>query len=126
MLTELLQKIKDPQALPGRIDEIMKHADTRRFREISGAVVELGDVDGSAGYDLAYAIYSTESAKTGIPEGYETLMEYQDNSEFRSAVVKLKNVLDNDDSIRTIAETCGITRQGVQDFFRTITLEEGI
>lgn len=124
MLTELLQKIKDPQALPGRIDEIMKHADTRRFREISGAVVELGDVDGSAGYDLAYAIYSTESAKTGIPEGYETLMEYQDNSEFRSAVVKLKNVLDNDDSIRTIAETYGITRQEVQDFFRTITLEE--
>ena len=126
MLTDLLQKIDDPQALPQRIDEIMRHANTRSFREISTAVVKLGDVENSIGYDLAYAIYSIEAGKTGILEGYETLLAYQDNSEFRSAVVKLKNVLDNDEYINMIAEANGITRQEVQNFFKTITLEEGL
>lgn len=124
MLTDLLQKIDDPQALPQRVDEIMRHANTRSFREISTAVVKLGDVDNSIGYDLAYAIYSIEAGKTGILEGYETLLTYQDNSEFRSAVVKLKNVLDNDEYINMIAEGYGITRQEVQNLFKTITLEE--
>ena len=102
----------------------MRHANTRSFREISTAVVKLGDVENSIGYDLAYAIYSIEAGKTGILEGYETLLAYQDNSEFRSAVVKLKNVLDNDEYINMIAEGYGITRQEVQNLFKTITLEE--
>ena len=125
MLTDLLQKVNDPQALPQRVDEIMKHANTRSFREISAAVITLGDMDGSTGYDLARAIYDVEVGKTGILEGYETLQAYQDNDEFRSAVVKLKNVLDNDEYINTIAESYGITRQEVQDFFGSITMEKG-
>ena len=82
-------------------------------------------MDGSTGYDLARAIYDVEVGKTGILEGYETLQAYQDNDEFCSAVVKLKNVLDNDEYINTIAESYGITRQEVQDFFGTITMEKG-
>ena len=41
-------------------------------------------------------------------------------------MVKLKNVLDNDEYIGRIAEAYGIPRQEVQNLFKSITLEEGL
>ena len=67
------------------------------------------------------ALYYEQKAKAA--ESNDAIY-LEDEDSVRKLEEKLKNVLDNDDSIRTIAETYGITRQEVQDFFRTITLEE--
>lgn len=122
MLVELLQKVNNSNRLPERVDEIMKYANTRQFKEISSEIIKLGEVDGSIGYELAQAIYNVEVGKTGVVEAYQTLQVYQENVEFRNAVIKLKNVLDNDENIKTISESENITRQEIQDFFKNIAL----
>ncbi len=38
------------------------------------------------------------------------------------AIIKLKNVLDNDKSIKIISDSEGVTRQEIQDFFKSIIL----
>ena len=40
--------------------------------------------------------------------------------DFRNAVVKLKNTLDNDDCIALLEEPTGMTRQELLDFFAQI------
>ncbi len=122
MLVELLQKVNNSSRLPERVDEIMKYANTRQFKEISSEIIKLGEVDGSIGYELAQAIYNVEVGKTGVVEAYQALQVYQDNVEFRNAVIKLKNVLDNDENIKIISESENITRQEIQDFFKNIAL----
>jgi serine/threonine protein kinase len=126
MLVELLQKVNNGNLLPQRVDEIMKNANTRRFKEISTSIVKLGTVDGSVGYELAQAIFNVEVGKTGIIEAYDTLQTHQDTTEFRNAVIKLKNVLDNDANINTIADNKGLTRQDIQSFLKTITEQEEV
>ena len=126
MLVELLQKVNNGSLIPQRVDEIMKNANTRRFKEISTSIIKLGTVDGSVGYELAQAIFNAEVGKTGIVEAYDTLQTYQDNKEFRNAVIKLKNILDNDASIKTIADNKGLTRQDIQNFLKTITEQEKV
>lgn len=124
MLVSLLEKMDNDNLLSQRVDEIMQHANTRKFKDISTEIVKLGEVKDSAGYDLAKAIFNAEVSKTEIPAAYETLKEYENNAEFHNAVIKLKNVLDNDENINTIAETAGVTRQEIQEYFKYFTIEE--
>jgi len=61
-----------------------------------------------------------EVSKTGVLEAYDILQKYKENTDFINAVIKLKNVLDNDDNIALIIESTGQTRQEVLDFFNSI------
>ncbi|MCL2078614.1 MAG: protein kinase [Oscillospiraceae bacterium] len=124
LLVRLLQQINNASLLPERIDEIMRNANTRRFREISTEIVKLQVTGESIGYDLARAIFNVEVGKTELVAAYETLIEHQDNIEFRSAVVKLKNVLDNDEAIKTIAADTGRSRPEIQEFFKSVAAKE--
>lgn len=121
LLAELLQKINNNSRLPERIDEIMIHANAKKFKEVSTQMVKFDEVEDSIGYTLAQAIFKVEVGKTGIIDAYKTLQTYQDNKEFRNAVIKLKNVLDNDETIKMISDSEGITRQEVQNFFKSIS-----
>ncbi len=121
MIVELLSQIGNGSKLPERVDEIMMHANTSNFRVVSSEIVKL-DVSGeSIGYELATAIYNVEVGKTNIVEAYDTLQKYKDNVDFRNAVIKLKNVLDNDESIKLIMDSSKQTRQEIFDFFNSIT-----
>lgn len=122
MLTELLQKVDNSSRLAERVDEIMQHANTKKFKEISTDIVRLGTVNDSIGYELAQAIFNVEVGKTGIVDAYHTLQAYRDNREFKNAVIKLKNVLDNDEYIKLISDSEGVIRQEIQEFFKNITL----
>lgn len=124
MLADILKQIDNPELLPKRIDEIMKHANTRRFKEISTEIVKFDLSEESDGYKLACAIFNAEVGKTEIVAAYNTLQEYKDNTEFYNAVVKLRNVLDNDENISVIAETLEISRPEVQEFLKSITMKE--
>lgn len=121
MLVALLQKLNSNQLLPRRVDEIMQHANTRKFKEISTEILKLDGAEGSVGYRLAEAIFNAEVSKTEILAAYETLMEYQDSGEFHNAIVKLKNVLDNDEYILVIAEGTGLSRPEIQEIFKNIS-----
>ena len=118
MLVTLLEKVNNNNLLPQRIDEIMQHANTRKLKEISTEIVKFGEVNDSIGYNLAKAIFNVEVGKTEILAGYETLEEYQSNSEFHNAVIKLKYVLDNDENINIIAKETGLSRPEIQEFFK--------
>lgn len=121
MAVDLLTKINNSSKLPARIDEIMLHADTSNFKSISSEIVRLDVAGECIGYELATAIYNVEVSKTEITAAYNTLVKYQNNREFRSAVVKLKNVLDNDEYVPLIMDYTGQTRQEVLTFFNSIT-----
>lgn len=121
MLVDLLLKRNNNNLLPQRVDEIMRRANTREFKAISTEIVSLGEVSDSVGYELARAIFNVEVSKTEILAAYETLKEYQNNSEFHNAVIKLKNVLDNDENIKIIAETLGVSRQEIQEFLKSLS-----
>lgn len=122
MLVELLQKVNNKSQLPKHIDEIMQYADAKKFKEISREIVKFEEVSNSIGYELAQAIFNVEIGKTGILEAYQTLQTYQGNKEFSNAIIKLKNVLDNDKNIKMISDSEGVTRQEIQDFFKSIAL----
>ncbi|MDR2492356.1 MAG: protein kinase [Coriobacteriales bacterium] len=124
MLVSLLRKVNNNSLLPQRVDEIMQKANTRKFKEISTEIVKLNVTGDSIGYNLARAIVNVEVGKTEIVAAYQTLMEYQDNTEFRSAVVKLKNVLDNDGTIAKIAQGTGQNRTEIQSFFAGIETKD--
>lgn len=121
MLVELLRQVDRSDLLQYRIDEIMQHANTKKFKEISTEIVKLENVENSIGYELAVAIFHAEVSKTEILEAYETLLKYEDNLEFRNAVIKLKNVLDNDESIQMIADSEGVNRREIQEYFKTFS-----
>lgn len=93
---------------------------TRSFRAISSEIVKLDVAEECTGYELATAIYSVEVSKTGVLEAYDILQKYKENTDFINAVIKLKNVLDNDDNIALIMESTGQTRQEVLVFFNSI------
>ena len=120
MIVEILTQLRDDSHLPERVDEIMLHADTGSFRAISSEIVKLDVAEECTGYELATAIYNVEVSKTGVLEAYDILQKYKENTDFINAVIKLKNVLDNDDNIALIMESTGQTRQEVLDFFNSI------
>lgn len=118
MIVSLLQQINNNHLLPRRVDEIMQNANTKKFKEISTEIVKLDVIDNSVGYDLARAIFNVEVGKTKIVAAYETLGKYKDNTEFRNAVIKLKNALDNDENINIIAKGTRLSRAEIQAFFK--------
>lgn len=120
MIVEIFTQLRDDSHLPERVDEIMLHADTGSFRAISSEIVKLDVTEECTGYELATAIYNVEVSKTGVLEAYDILQKYKENTDFINAVIKLKNVLDNDDNIALIMESTGQTRQEVLDFFNSI------
>lgn len=124
MLVELLELAGNQNSLAQRIDEIMENANTRKFKEISTEIIKLNPKDESIGYELARAIFNVEVGKTDIVQAYGTLNEYQENEKFRSAVVKLKNVLDNDENIAIISKSKGISRPEIKKFLKNITTKE--
>lgn len=121
MLVELLIYIGNRDNLPKRVDEIMLYADPGNFKAISNEIVKLDVFDECTGYELATAIYNVEVSKTNVIEAYDTLQKYKDNKDFRNAVIKLKNVLDNDENIRFIMDRTQHTRQEILEFFNSIT-----
>lgn len=58
--------------------------------------------------------------QTEIIGSYETLKKYKDDHAFKNAVIKLKNVLDNDESIRMISEHENTTRVEIKNYFKEI------
>ena len=141
MLMELLGDMPDSEHMGRYIDELMQNANTKNFKEISTGIVKLGteyDCAGyelalnglygqlmlklqkRAGYELATAIYNAEVGRTEIIEAYETLKKYKDDNAFKNAVIKLKNVLDNDESIRMISKYEDTVRGEIQEFFKEI------
>lgn len=121
MLVELLMQIGNYDNLPKRVDDIMLYADPGNFKAISSEIVKLDVSDECTGYELATAIYNVEVSKTNVIEAYDTLQEYKDNQDFRNAVIKLKNVLDNDENINLIMDNTKHTRQEILEFFNSIT-----
>jgi serine/threonine protein kinase len=124
MLIDLLRQVNNDNLLSQRVDEIMRNANTRKFKEISAEIIKLDVTGESVGYDLAMAIINVEVGKTEIIAAYQTLIEYQHNVEFHSAVIKLKNVLDNDENIAKIANGTGLSRPEIQSFFISTEMEE--
>ena len=124
LLVELLMKVDNKELLPQRVDEIMQHANSRKFREISTQIIKLEGVENSKGFDLAQAIYDVEVAKQNILPAYELLCENRSSEEYRYAIIKLKNVLDNDEYIEIIAENTEQTPQEIKREFKNIVLEE--
>ena len=74
----------------------------------------------SDGYSIAKAIYNAEVGKTGYTDAYEVLDRFKDDSRFGNAVVKLRNVLDNDETIRLLAEYKGTDRAEIQKYLAEI------
>lgn len=126
MLVKLLTQIDNKELLNERVDEIMRNANTREFKEITTEIVKLDATDKSIGYALAKAIFNVEVGKTDIVAAYETLAEHNGNADFRSAVVKLKNALNNDEYINTIADETGQSRPEIQEFLKSISSEEAV
>lgn len=121
MLVDLLIQIDNYKKLPERVNEIMLNADASNFKAISSEIVKLEVNDECIGYELATAIYNVEVSKTNVVDAYDTLQKYQNNEDFKNAVIKLKNVLDNDDNIKLIMDSTKQTRQEILDFFNSIT-----
>lgn len=121
LLVELLQDVGDNGRLPDRVDEIMEYANPKKFKEIVSEIVKLDEVPGSTGYALAQAIYDVEVGNTNILEAYAALEQNKNNEQFHSAVVKLKNVLNNDAYVSQIAQATGRTRAEIQDYFKSIS-----
>ena len=121
MLVELLEMVGNDTLLPGRVDTIMKNAEPSSFRDISTQIISMDVAGECVGYELATAIYNAEVSKTNIVMSFRTLEKHKSNEDFLNAVVKLKNVLDNDEYIAVIAEETKMTRQDLLDFFAGIT-----
>ncbi|WP_245532838.1 hypothetical protein [Acetivibrio clariflavus] len=124
MLVRLLQQIDNNDLLPERVDEIMRNANTKKFKEISTEIVKLDVIGESVGYDLAKAIFNVEVGKSNITAAYEILEKYKDNIDLRNAVIKLKNSLDNDKNISIIAEDTGLSRLEIKALFEEISDKE--
>lgn len=120
MLIDLLGNMYGSEHIGEYIDEIMLNANIKKFKEVSTGIVKLDAEYDCTGYQLAKAIYNAEVGKTEIIGAYETLKKYKDDGRFKNAVIKLKNVLDNDESIGMIAEYEDTFRGEIQEFFKEI------
>lgn len=116
MLLSLLERMVGSEHMTEYIDEIMQYANTKNFKEISTGIVKLDSKYDCAGYELATAIYNAEVGKTEIVNAYEVLKKYMDYDRLKNAVIKLKNVLDNDESIKMISEYEGTVKMEIQKF----------
>ena len=53
-------------------------------------------------------------------DAYGLLEKLKDNGRFKNAVVKLKNVLDNDETIELIAKNKNVSRAEIQQFLKNV------
>ena len=120
LLVKLLKKMNSREHLGEHIDELMMHGNQKNFREISSEIMTLEPETESDGYRIAKAIYNTEVGRTDYIEAYELLDRYKDDSRFSNAVIKLRNVLDNDETIRMLADYKGIERSKIQQHLAEI------
>ena len=116
LLVSLLDKRKSSIS-EQYIDEIMQFADPRKFKEISSEIMKLDIEEAGLGHKFACAIYNTEIKKENYAEAYELLSQYHKNTQFRNAAVKLKNILDNDDTIDIISEKTGVGKSDIKELF---------
>lgn len=116
LLVSLLEKRKD-NVTDEYIDEMMQFADLRKYKEISREIMKLDAESSGIGYKFACAIYNTEIKKENYDEAYELLSRYYDNTQFGNAAVKLKNILDNDDTIEIISEKTGVSKSEIAELF---------
>ena len=119
LLVSILE-IKKTDLLNEYIDEIMQYANSKNFKEISTEIIKLDVKKKGIGYELAEAIYNVEVGKSGILDAYGLLEKLKDNGRFKNAVVKLKNVLDNDESIELIAKNKNVSRAEIQQFLKDV------
>lgn len=116
LLVSLLEKRKG-NISDKYIDEIMQNADPRKFKEISSEIMSLDAETSGIGYSFACAVYNTEIKKENYAEAYELLSQHYDDAQFRNAAVKLKNILDNDNTISIISEKTGAGRSEINELF---------
>jgi len=69
---------------------------------------------------LASAIYNTEVKKTGYKEAFDVLCQYNSDKKFRNAVVKIKNILDNDETIKLLGNSTGLSKEDIKQVFEDI------
>ncbi len=119
LLVSILE-IKKTDLLNEYIDEIMQYANSKNFKEISTEIIKLDVKKKGIGYELAEAIYNVEVGKSGILDAYGLLEKLKDNGRFKNAVVKLKNVLDNDETIELIAKNKNVSRAEIQQFLKNV------
>lgn len=120
MLVKLLKKMSSTEHLGEHIDELMMHGNQKNFREISSEIMTIETETDSDGYRIARAIYNAEVGRTSYTEAFEVLDSYKDDGRFRNAVIKLRNVLDNDETIRLLAEYKGTERAEIQQYLAEI------
>jgi len=120
MLVKLLKKMSSTEHLGEHIDELMMHGNQKNFREISSEIMTIETAADCDGYRIARAIYNAEVGRTGYTEAFEVLDSYKDDSRFINAVIKLRNVLDNDETIRLLAEYKGTERAEIQQYLAEI------
>ena len=119
LLVSILE-IKKTDLLNEYIDEIMQYANSKNFKEISTEIIKLDVKKKGIGYELAEAIDNVEVGKSGILDAYGLLEKLKDNGRFKNAVVKLKNVLDNDETIELIAKNKNVSRAEIQQFLKNV------
>ena len=116
LLVKLLKRMKNSTQLDEHIDEIMQHGNSKNFKEITSAIMTIETESQSEGYLIARSIYNAEVGKTGFIEAFNVLEKYKDDRRYKNAIIKLKNVLDNDDTIRLLADNRGVERSEIQEF----------
>ena len=120
LLVKLLKKMEGSEQLNAHIDEIMQQGNPKNFKEITSEIMTIEPATESDGYKIAKAIYNAEVGKTGYTEAFEVLDRYREDGRFRNAVIKLRNVLDNDETIRLLAEDRGVERSEIQQYLAEI------
>lgn len=120
MLIKLLQTVGKRFDNRSSIDDIMQYSNTRKFKEISKEIIKLDVTSECDGMILAEAIYKSEINSDTPEETYDTMMRYKDDLRFRNAVIKLKNVLDNDNSVKLVCERRDISKDELLVIFKEI------
>lgn len=126
VLVNLLSEMEDTNDTSKYIDDIIVNADDRRYTEIIKYIVKLKKPNNSLGYDIANVIYNIEikgynsNNKKNIVSGYNILLNNKDNKEFHSIIVRLKNTLNHDESIRIISQDIGKSRSDIVKLFDEI------
>lgn len=118
MLVSLISKTGSQKITVQAVDEIIQYANTRKFKEISSEIVKLDVQENSDGYVLARAIYNTEVKKTDYQEAFNVLRKYSGDKRFGNAAVKIKNILDNDDTVKLLSETNSMTKDEIRQIFK--------
>lgn len=128
VLVNLLSEMEDTNDTSKYIDDIIVNADDRRYTEIIKYIVKLKKPNNSLGYDIANVIYNIEikgynaNNKKNIISGYNILLNNKDSKEFHSIIVRLKNTLNHDESIRIISQDSGKSRSDIVKLFDEIEM----